>query len=136
MAYLNTITGQYPVSEQDIRQQNPNTSYANPFAPDETFVNVFPSPQPQYNSLSQILVEGQPQKSVDGWYEQTWNIVDLDPTIVTQNTETKRKQILLSQISVLENQVTQRRLREAVLGIDNGWLQNINKQISDLRVQL
>lgn len=40
------------------------------------------------------------------------------------------------QISDLETQITLRRLREAILGIDNGWLENIENQIAALRVQL
>jgi len=38
-----------------------------------------------------------------------------------------------AEILALEAQVTQRRLREAVLGIDNGWLQHIDDQIASLR---
>lgn len=40
------------------------------------------------------------------------------------------------QIAALETTVTARRLREAVLGIDNGWLKNMNDQIAALRAQL
>lgn len=41
-----------------------------------------------------------------------------------------------SQIRVLESSQTSRRIRESILGIDNGWLSNINAQISDLRSKL
>jgi hypothetical protein len=40
----------------------------------------------------------------------------------------KREQILN-----LESQITPRRLREAVLGVDGGWLLSINNQINALR---
>lgn len=40
------------------------------------------------------------------------------------------------QIKNLEETITPRRLREAVLGTDNGWLANIEDQIEDLRAQL
>ena len=43
---------------------------------------------------------------------------------------------ILLQILNLEGQITTRRLREAVLGIDNGWLANIEAQIVVLRGQL
>lgn len=39
-------------------------------------------------------------------------------------------------IQVLESSVTHRRLREAVLNVDNGWLQNLESQIVALRSQL
>lgn len=61
-----------------------------------------------------------------------------DPTpeelavIIVENTN----EVIKSQIDVLESQVTQRRIREAVLGIDNGWLQSLNEQIAVLRSQL
>lgn len=44
--------------------------------------------------------------------------------------------IIKEQIAALESTMTERRIREAVLGIDNGWLANLNAQISVLRSQL
>lgn len=46
------------------------------------------------------------------------------------------KRTALHQIQAIESLMTLRRLREAVLGIDNGWLVNINNQISILRGSL
>jgi hypothetical protein len=43
---------------------------------------------------------------------------------------------ILEQIATLESTVTQRRLREAALGTDNGWLADIDAQIAALRAQL
>lgn len=40
------------------------------------------------------------------------------------------------QITELESQQTPRRLREAILGIDNGWLKASNDQIIALRGQI
>ena len=40
------------------------------------------------------------------------------------------------QIAELESQQTERRIREATLGIDNGWLKNLNDQVTALRAQL
>lgn len=45
-------------------------------------------------------------------------------------------QNVLSQIAKLEATVTQRRQREAILGIDNGWLADVNAQIVALRAKL
>ena len=44
--------------------------------------------------------------------------------------------VVRQSIAVLEATVTQRRIREAVLGTDNGWLQNVESQIVALRAQL
>lgn len=40
---------------------------------------------------------------------------------------------VLQQIIDLEAHITQRRIREAILGIDNGWLADIEEQIATLR---
>lgn len=37
------------------------------------------------------------------------------------------------QIQALESSVTPRRIREAILGIDNGWMIDLNAQIEELR---
>jgi len=46
------------------------------------------------------------------------------------------EEILLGQITVLENEITPRRLREAVLGTDNGWLASKEAEIAAVRAQL
>jgi len=50
--------------------------------------------------------------------------------------EISPKQVLLDRIGFLELSITSRRLREAVLGVDNGWLQSVNSEITNLRTQL
>lgn len=54
----------------------------------------------------------------------------IDPPPLTSDELIKR------QIVVLEYQQTPRRIREAALGIDNGWLAGIEAQIVALRSQL
>lgn len=44
--------------------------------------------------------------------------------------------LIKQQIAALESTVTERRYREAVLGVDDGWLKNLNDQIVSLRSQL
>jgi hypothetical protein len=46
------------------------------------------------------------------------------------------KRLALAQIAKLEASITERRRREAILGIDGGWLANIDAQIATLRAQL
>ena len=43
------------------------------------------------------------------------------------------KQTANNAIVLLEASVTDRRLREAILGTDGGWLSNINAQIASMR---
>lgn len=47
-----------------------------------------------------------------------------------------QEQSILTQILALEATVTQRRMRDALLGTDGGWLANIEQQIAALRAQL
>lgn len=46
------------------------------------------------------------------------------------------EEIILSEIRLLEARVTARRIREAVLGIDGGWLADREEEIAALRSQL
>jgi hypothetical protein len=43
---------------------------------------------------------------------------------------------IIEQIAALESQVTDRRIREAVLGVDGGWLKEQDAKISALREHL
>ena len=46
------------------------------------------------------------------------------------------KDAIVSQIAALEAQQTDRRVRDAIAGTDNGWLKNLETQIAALRAQL
>jgi hypothetical protein len=53
-----------------------------------------------------------------------------------QATAPSAQELILLQIMALEATVTQRRLREAALGEDGGWLADLNAKIVALRAQL
>ena len=92
MPYINKTTHQYPVSEADIKAENPNTSFASPFiAPDE-YALVFPAPQLPYDSLTQTIREIEPYKTVKGNYEQQWEVIDLEPEQIVINEAKKAEQ--------------------------------------------
>ena len=46
------------------------------------------------------------------------------------------EQIAMAEIIALESEITPRRQREAILGVDNGWLANQDAAIADLRKKL
>lgn len=75
MNYINTATGEYPVSESTIRAAYPNTSFPVPFVAPEGYVFVFPTPQPEFNPVTQRVQETTPMLTVKGHYEQTWEVV-------------------------------------------------------------
>lgn len=76
MAYINTVTNQYPVSERDIRQIYPNTSFTSPFTPPEEYQWVFSVPMPTFDSYTKICKEIQPQISIKGNYEQVYELTE------------------------------------------------------------
>lgn len=75
----------------------------------------------------------------DGDYIAEWNLAVTKPTdseisaaeVVADSNESIKLQILL-----LEETVTERRIREAVLGTDDGWLKDLNAQVAALRAKL
>ena len=75
-------------------------------------------------SLDSIPVPQRP----DPTYE--WNSGQWNPSKATINNA------IYIQIKNLEDQQTDRRIREAVLNLDNGWLKGVNDQITLLRSQL
>lgn len=74
MSYINETSGQYPVSELEIRAEFPNTSFPAPFVPPENFKVVFGSPYPTYNPVVQQVREVAPTLTQLGHYEQTWEV--------------------------------------------------------------
>ena len=92
MAYINTQTNQYPVSEQDIRNLNPNTSFPIPFIPPENYAWVFPAPQPVFDPMTQGVREQAPVFTAKGNWEQSWEIIELDPETIAANQAKKAEQ--------------------------------------------
>lgn len=93
MAYINTQTQQYPISEQDIRNAYPNTSFANPFVPPAEYQWVFASPQPTYDPITQGVREVSPVQANGNW-QQAWEVFDLDQNQVAANIAAKDQAIL------------------------------------------
>lgn len=94
---------------------------------------------------AQVFVDYELQDDSDGNGVRIvkWNLPDPLPTIEDLQSASDLYDIeilpavnIKQQIFKLESDITNRRLREAVLGIDNGWLANVNQQIADLRAQL
>lgn len=75
MNYINTTTGQYPVTEQQIRREHPLTIFGATFEPPEPYRLVFLAAQPTYNPVLEMLREAAPALSIKGQYEQQWQVV-------------------------------------------------------------
>lgn len=55
---------------------------------------------------------------------------------VSVDAEPSAEGTIKMQIGAIENTVTPRRLREAALGVDGGWLKDVEDQIAALRAKL
>lgn len=73
--YINTVTLQYPLSEQDIRAAMPNTSFPFPFPCPDDYAVVFPAPPPAYNTVTEYAKEIAPVLTSKGTWEQQWEVV-------------------------------------------------------------
>lgn len=84
MAYINTETSQYPISEQEIRFAHPNTSFPIPFAPPDGYAWVFPAPQPTFDPITHGVREIAPELAIGNW-EQRWETFALPAEEVAAN---------------------------------------------------
>lgn len=84
MAYIRLIDQFYPLSERDIRNAFPNTSFATPFNP-EGYAVVFPVPQPTFDWITQAVREIAPVLTIKGTWGQAWEIYSLTPEQIAKN---------------------------------------------------
>ena len=75
MSYIEITTGQYPVTEREIRSQFHNTSFPSPFVAPEPYALVFEAPRPEHDKLTQIVREIAPVLTAKGHFEQQWEVV-------------------------------------------------------------
>ena len=135
--YINLQTHQVS-TESEIRAAHPNTSFPVPFIA-EGYSCVFDAPQPTYDKYTQTIAQGVPVETLPNHWEQTWIVLDLNAEQLTDAQAQKiedEKAKIKSDIAALEDSVTPRRQREAILAIDTTWLADVELQIGQLRQQL
>lgn len=122
----------FPYSLDQLIRDNPDISFPSDIAAEmlETFgVYAVVSVGPPAVTDTQIAVQNGCVFNLEtNRWETSW--VTRDKTVDEMNSEIK------DTISNLESSITPRRLREAILGVDGGWLENLNHKISGLRSQL
>ena len=89
--FINTQTMAYPVYQNQIQAEYPNTSFPTPFVAPEPYAPVMESPQPSFNPITQAVVQGTPIQT-DGEWWQTWTVVDLDAEQIAYNQAQKAQQ--------------------------------------------
>lgn len=72
--YIHVPTGEYPISEQQIRERFPDTSFPVIFVPPEEYRVVFLAPVPAHDSATHKAIEIAPELTHKGHYEQRFNI--------------------------------------------------------------
>lgn len=72
MKYINTLTGQYPITETEIRAEYPNTSFPEVFVAPQPYAIVLQIPLPTFNQITHTCVEGDPVYTTKLHWEQTW----------------------------------------------------------------
>ena len=89
--FINTQTMAYPVYQNQIQAEYPNTSFPTPFVAPEPYAPVMESPQPSFNPITQAVIQGTPVQT-DGEWWQTWTVVDLDAEQIAYNQAQKAQQ--------------------------------------------
>lgn len=77
--FIDIITGQYPLTEADIRAQFPNVIFSTPFEPPPAFARVEDTPHPEWNPVIERVVEDAPE-FVGGAWRKAWRIEKLFST--------------------------------------------------------
>lgn len=108
MEYI-IIDTQEVVSQGELRRRNPETSFPAVWGPETLeflgVAAVFQTPQPEFDSISQTVIQGAPVLTNKGHYEQSWSIVDLDPEVVAQNQIAKLEQLKTSIVSQVQTRL-------------------------------
>ena len=100
--FINTQTLAYPVTQEQIQAEYPNTSFPTPFVAPEPYEPVFDSPQPSYDPITQTVVQGAPEQTSGQWY-QVWTVVDLTPEQIAYNKQQKADQNSSQAKTILSN---------------------------------
>jgi hypothetical protein len=100
--FINTQTLAYPVSQQQIQEAYPNTSFPTPFVAPAPYAPVLESPQPAYDQMTQTVVQGTPEQTNGEWY-QVWTVVDLDAEQIAYNQQQKAYQNANQAKQILSN---------------------------------
>lgn len=99
--YINTETLQYPLTVDQIKADQPNTSFPVNYAPSAPYAPVLNSPQPSYNQMTQYCREIEPVLVGQNWMQQ-WEVVDLNPEQIAQEEEAAKQANKQQAMSLLQ----------------------------------
>lgn len=93
MSFRNSSTGEYPVSHDQVRRENPDVSFPAYFESAEGYDWVTPVVPPPMNPDTQYREEGAPIRANGGW-QQTWVLKNFDAAQVVQRLTVKRNKLI------------------------------------------
>ena len=105
--YIRLTDNAYPVSQSQIRAENPQTSYPASFPVPEGYAVVFPAPVPTHDPITQFVREVAPILTAKGHWEQAYEVIDLDPEQIAEKAEAAR-------IAKIPAAVSPRQIRQAL----------------------
>jgi len=76
--YIDTTTGDYPLTADDIKARFPNTSFPSLFVAPDGYAEVMQTPMPQWNPAIERVIEGAPELFEGAW-RRTWIIEKIYP---------------------------------------------------------
>ena len=100
--FINTQTLAYPVYQNQIQAEYPDTSFPTPFVAPEPYMPVLESPQPSYNPITQAVQQNTPEQTQGQWY-QVWVVVDLNAEQIAYNEQQKAQQNKTQATTILTN---------------------------------
>lgn len=99
--FINTQTMAYPVYQNQIQAEYPNTSFPTPFVAPAPYAPVLETPQPSFNPITQAVQQTTPVLTSGEWY-QVWVVIDLDAEQIAYNEEQKAQQNKAQATSLLQ----------------------------------
>lgn len=78
MNFINIYTNEYPLSEQQVRDANPQFSFSRPFAGNEQYRGVVSVTKPSVNNLTHFVREINPVLGPNSEFLQQWETVEYD----------------------------------------------------------
>lgn len=82
--YLNIETGEYPITEAQIRESHPEWCYPIPFEPCDGYAAVAATAPPEYNPTTHRVEEVAPVQDGDDAWVQSWRVVKLKAAELAQ----------------------------------------------------
>ena len=123
----------FPYTVDDLKSDNPDVSFPSEMGDDNLsaygmFRVVSVGPPSLDSRLEVAEPNGCCYNQDKSRWETSWSV--RPKSVAEINSD------IIDEIRRLETSVTARRIREAILGLDNGWLSDLNVKVDDLRNQL